>query len=74
MKSSGYRRGGSNHQDDPGLLKGVLAGERDGVVYPEDRCLACEREFDGTGRVPSPEQCFHRHWRVADDGSALEVR
>lgn len=59
-----YHRGGSNHQEDPGLLRGVLASDSGEVVYPEDRCLQCERE----GKVHG-ERCFHRHWETTDEVS-----
>lgn len=52
-----YVRGGSNHREDPDLLKGVLASD-ELRFFPEDSCLLCLRE----GKVKADERCFHRHW------------
>lgn len=65
-------RGARHYEADelnPSVLRGVLASDLEGVVYPEDSCLACIRE----GRIES-ERCFHRHWRVADERGATERR
>lgn len=75
MQRSGYGGGGgSNMPEDRDLLKGVMAGETSSAVYPENRCLECEHEFEATGKVIPLERCWHRHWRVADASSADEVR
>lgn len=50
--------GASNHREDPDLLRGVLAGQLEVAVYPEDSCALCLRE----GKVKADDACFHRHW------------
>lgn len=71
MTSEGRGHGsGSNLHEDPDLLRGVLATDAGTAVYPEDYCLLCERE----GKLHADEQCFHRHWRVADEAGVAELR
>lgn len=70
MENSGNCGRAGAHREDPDLLKGVLASEHARVVYPEDRCLECERE----GKLTADEKCFHRHWRVADEEMKREIR
>ena len=71
MKSSGNTgRSGGVLREDPELLRGVLASEDGHAVYPDDRCLLCERE----GKVTADEHCFHRHWEVADETGNRERR
>lgn len=61
--------GALHYPPDPDLLKGVLASEQHSPVYPENRCLLCERSG-----VIETERCFHRHWRVADESPRRETR
>jgi len=65
-----YIRGGSNHKEDPDLLRGVLARDVAVAVYPEDSCLMCLRE----GKTKADEKCFHRHWLTTDAAPASETR
>jgi hypothetical protein len=68
--SDSPRKGGSNLREDPDLLRGVLASEDAHPVYPEDRCILCERE----GKLQADERCWHRHWATADADGAGERR
>lgn len=71
MHASGNTgRGASNLREDPDLLAGVLASETGDVVYPEDRCIQCERE----GKMTVDAHCFHRHWQIADETGNIERR
>lgn len=75
MKGHGqYHAGGSNLPDDRDLLRGVLAGDREAVVRPDNRCSECDLELERTGKTIPLEDCWHRHWRVAGETSAPEVR
>ena len=56
-------RGGRHYGDRLDVLRGRLASDVERAVYPEDRCLECERE----GKVAADEQCFHRHWETTDE-------
>lgn len=56
-------RSGREYGDPLAVLRGRLASDIEGAVYPEDRCLQCERE----GKVAADEKCFHRHWETADE-------
>ena len=64
-------RSGREYGDsrNPAVLRGRLASDTERPVYPEDRCLQCERE----GKFDS-DTCFHRHWETADEPRVPERR
>lgn len=50
---------------DPGLLRGVLASEKDNPVYPDNYCTECMK-----AGVTDNELCFHQHWNNPTKGTA----
>ena len=58
--SQGTAGTGNRHYETeaiPSVLRGRLTSDREEKVFPENRCVKCERLG-----VIELERCFHKHW------------